>query len=442
MPTPVIMPKFEMAQETGTVLRWLKYAGDSVEKGEAILEVETDKVNMEVEAPASGILAGIQADAGTVVPIGQPIAYIIQPGEPWPEDAADALVAPAAETAETQTAPAPTSRATPLAERIAEAHGVDLSVVPPADAGGRVTKADVEAYLAARQAQPSPQLGKIKAVPAARRLAREMHVPLEMVSGTGPGGRIQAEDVRRAAAGQLASPPLVAGRPAVGRTIPLVGMRRTIAERMTASVRQAPQFTLSVDLNMSRALAIVEDLRAGTEAANGPRVTLTTFLVKACSWALMRHPALNASLEGENILEWAEINMGVAMAVEEGLIVPVIHHADRLEIIDIADRLADLSTRARQGRLRPEHVQGGTFTLSNLGMFGIDRFTAILNPPQAGILAIGRVSRRPLVEEDQVVIRPMATFTLTADHRVVDGARAGRFLLDLQSAVERPGVML
>lgn len=439
MPTTVIMPKFEMAQETGTVSRWLKGEGDSIEKGEAILEVETDKVNMEVEAPTSGILVGIKAEVGTVVPIGQTIAYIIQPGESWSPDTADQR------TPSRPPAPVSPGRVTPLAERIARAHGMDPRAVQGTGNQGRVTGKDIEAHLALQSSQPTqaqPPPGKVKAVPAARRLAREMNIPLDTVSGTGPGARIQSEDVQRVAVERSTSPTMIQDRPAIRRTIHLTGMRRTIAERMTTSVRQAPQFTASVDVNMSRALAIVDDLRQESELETGPRVTLTTFLVKACGWALTRHPALNAALEGENILEWEDINIGVAVTVQEGLIVPVIHRVDLLGIRDIAMRLVDVSSRAREGRLRPEDVQGGTFTLSNLGMLGIDRFTAILNPPQAGILAVARVSRRPMVEEDQVVIRPMATFTLTADHRVVDGAIAASFLAALQQAVERPGVML
>jgi pyruvate dehydrogenase E2 component (dihydrolipoamide acetyltransferase) len=231
-------------------------------------------------------------------------------------------------------------------------------------------------------------------------------------------------------------------RPEVRREIPLTGMRRTIAERMLRSAREAPQFNISLEVDMARALEVVEDLRDRPESSNGPRVTLTTFLVRACSWTLARHPALNASLQEDVILEWADVNVGVAMAVEEGLIVPVIHGADKLEIQEIAERLAELTDRARQGQLRPEDVQGGTFTLSNLGMFGIDTFTAILNPPQAGILAVGRVAKRPVARDDQLVIRPVATLTLTADHRVVDGAIASRFLADLQKAIEHPGIML
>lgn len=432
MPVPVIMPKFEMAQESGKVLRWLKQEGEAVTKGEAILEVETDKVAMEVEAPASGTLVGIRVGPGAVVPIGQPIAYILLPGEVW-EGAPGA--SPAA-------SPAGAPRATPVAERIAQAHGVDLSAVPGTGPGGRVTKADVEAFLAQRAAE-----GKVKAAPAARRLARELGVDLQQVEGTGPGGRIQSEDVRRAAEALRAgvSPEALEApaRPAIRRRVPLAGMRRIIAERMSRSVREAPQFTVSIDVEMGRAMAIVEDLAAWAEREGGPRVTLTALLVKACAWALRRHPALNATLEGEEILEWEDVNIGVAVAVPEGLVVPVIPEADRRGVWEIARMLEEKVGRAREGRLRPEDVQGGTFTLSNLGMYGIDRFTAILNPPQAGILAVGRVAKRPVVGEgDEVVVRPVATLTLTADHRVIDGAQAAQFMETLRAVLERPGLLL
>jgi len=432
MPVPVIMPKFEMAQESGKVLRWLKQEGEAVTKGEAILEVETDKVAMEVEAPASGTLVGIRAGPDEVVPIGQPIAYILLPGEVW-EGAPGA--SPAA-------SPAGAPRATPVAERIAQAHGVDLSAVPGTGPGGRVTKADVEAFLAQRAAE-----GKVKAAPAARRLARELGVDLQQVEGTGPGGRIQSEDVRRAAEALRAgvSPEALEApaRLAIRRRVPLAGMRRIIAERMSRSVREAPQFTVSIDVEMGRAMAIVEDLAAWAEREGGPRVTLTALLVKACAWALRRHPALNATLEGEEILEWEDVNIGVAVAVPEGLVVPVIPEADRRGVWEIARMLEEKVGRAREGRLRPEDVQGGTFTLSNLGMYGIDRFTAILNPPQAGILAVGRVAKRPVVGEgDEVVVRPVATLTLTADHRVIDGAQAAQFMDDLRWVLERPGILL
>lgn len=432
MPVPVIMPKFEMAQESGKVLRWLKQEGDAVAKGEAILEVETDKVAMEVEAPASGTLVGIRVGPGEVVPIGQPIAFILLPGEVW--------------TAAPTPSPAPspgTPRATPLAERLAQAHGVDLAAVLGTGPGGRVTKADVEMYLARQRMEDAPK-GAVRAVPAARRLARELGVDLREVKGTGPGGRIQSADVLRAAeAIPRAAEAEALPRPALRRRVPLTGMRRAIAERMLRSVREAPQFTVSVDVEMGRALAMVEDLSAWAEREEGVRVTLTALLIRACAWALRRHPSLNATLEGEEILEWEEVNIGVAVAVPEGLVVPVVPAADRKGLIEIARALEEKATRAREGRLRPEDLQGGTFTLSNLGMYGVDRFTAILNPPQAAILAVGRVAKRPVVEEgDRVEVRSMATFTLTADHRIVDGVQAARFLDDLRMALERPGILL
>ncbi len=433
MPTPVIMPKYEMAQETGTVIEWLKQEGDSVEKGEPILIVGTDKVEMEVEAPATGTLVAITARPGDVVPIGQPIAYIVAPGETWAPP-------PSAQQPPGE-APARTPSATPVAARLAKEHHVDLSTVPGTGPGGRITRADVEAVIAAAQAEraePTPARSevRIKAVPAARRLARELGVDLAAVRGTGPGGRIQSEDVRRAA--QEQQPP---ESPRVLRRLPLTAMRRTMAERMLQSAREAPQFTVSMDVDMSRSLALLEEVR--TTHGEETRVTLTAWLVRVVAWALGRHPMMNASFEEDHIVLWEDINVGVAVAVEDGLVVPVIHRAKDLGLLAIAQQLEDLVARARAGELRLEDVRGGTFTLSNLGMFGVDHFTALLNPPQVGILAVGRVSPRPVVtEQDQVAVRPMATLTLTADHRAVDGAIAARFLADVRLALERPGVLL
>ncbi len=224
--------------------------------------------------------------------------------------------------------------------------------------------------------------------------------------------------------------------------VPLTSIRRTIAERMIASVREAPQFTVSVDADMTRSLAIVEDLKAGI-AADQPRITLTTLLIRACAWSLARHPEANSAFLDGQIAEWDEVNVGVATAIDAGLIVSVIRGADKLGMRAIAAQLVELTGRAREGRLKLEDLQGGTFTLSNLGMFGIDRFTAILNPPQAAILAVGRTAKRPVVvDDDRLEVRPVATLTLTADHRVLDGASAARFLATIQTALEHPGIMM
>jgi pyruvate dehydrogenase E2 component (dihydrolipoamide acetyltransferase) len=484
MSTAVIMPKFEMAQETGKVAAWLKAEGDVVKKGDAILEVETDKVNLEVEALADGILMSIMARPGDVVLIGQPIAYIVKPGEAF-SAAGSAPVAPTAVSPQKEAPARPSGGASPLAARLAESLGIDLAQVQGTGPRGQVTREDVVAHGAAQQTATSSD-GAVRAVPAARRLARELGVELRQVRGTGPGGRIQSEDIRTFAdaAPAIDHPPFAiphstfaiphstfaiphstfdiphstfdiphstfdiphstsAPSPAIRRLVPLTNIRRTIAERMTASVREAPQFTVSVTADMTRVLAIVEDLRNGDAADNQPRVTLTVLLIKACARALGQHPGANAAYQDGQIAEWDEVNVGVATAVEAGLIVPVIHQADQLGMRAIAARLADLTTRARENRLKIEDLQGGTFTLSNLGMFGIDHFTAILNPPQAAILAVGRVAKKPFVlADDRVEVRPLTTLTLTADHRVLDGVTAAKFLATIQQILEHPGLLL
>lgn len=448
MAKKVIMPKFGMDQETGTVASWLKKEGDAVTKGEMILEVETDKINMEVEANADGILAGISVGPGETVPIGAVIAYILQPGEGLPaQPAAPGQPAAAAPP------PPPPVKTTPVAERVAQTHGVDLQTVSPARAGERITRADVEARLAepaAGQSAAAPGDQTIRAVPAARRLARELGLELAQVSGSGPGGRIQSPDVRQAATTVAATPPVAVAAPspdiapsterAVRRQVPLTAMRRIIAERLTASARNIPQFTVSMDVNVERALAMVADLRNNSD---GVKVTLTAFLVKACAWALARHPGVNATYGADAITEWADINIGMAVSVEQGLLVPVVHHADRLNTLAIAARIADLGQRARTGKLQPDEMQGGTFTISNLGMYGVDHFTAIINPPEAAILAVSQAAKVPVVTSDDLIeIRQLANLTLTADHRLVDGAKAAQFLADLKKAIEQPGILL
>jgi pyruvate dehydrogenase E2 component (dihydrolipoamide acetyltransferase) len=451
MPTPIIMPKFEMAQETGTVSKWLKQEGDPVEKDEPILEVETDKINMEVEAPASGILGGISAGPGAVVPIGQIIAYILKPGERLSADVLAPSAAPSKKpeseigNERLKTEPQLPERVTPVAGRIAQAHGLDVQTIPRQ--GERMTKADVASFLAHQQ-RPGGPIDKIKAVPAAQRLAKELGVELAAVNGSGPDGRIQSVDVQQAAARQSMAVPIPpAPTPAADpgpltlrRSVPLTSMRRTIAERLTAAARDIPQFTVGLEVEMSRAQQTIDDARA---ISAEPKVTLTALLVKACAWTLARHPAVNASFNEDSIQEWADINIGVAAAVEAGLVVPVVRQAGRLSLSEIAAQLNDLGARAREGKLRPEELRGGTFTISNLGMFGVEHFTAIINPPQAAILAVGRTVKRAIVTEaDQIVVKPMSDLTLTADHRVIDGVQAAQFLADLKRILEHPGALV
>ncbi len=445
MPTPVIMPKMEMSQETAMLIEWLVEEGQRVEKGQPIFEVETDKVTVEVESPGSGILSGLSAKPGDVVPVTNIIAYILAEGESLPVE----------ELAETQhitrTAPDVLRAAysvTPVAQRLADDLGVDLNTMAGTGPGGRITKGDVE--KASRDA--APEIDKVRATPAARRVAREMGVELSKVAGFGPRGRVQEADVTgwqgdKVVVGQddILDPTDLAGaRPA--EVVPLVGMRRTIAQRMTQSWQTAPHVTFTVEVDMSAALALRAELNQRAEREGLPKISVTALLVKVCAWTLKRHPFVNASLVGEEVHLHPDANIGVAVALESGLIVPVVKQAERLGLATIASKVSELTAKARAGDLAPEDVSGGTFTISNLGMYRIDHFTAIVNPPQAAILAVGRTAKRQVVIEteqgDEVVIRPMMNMTLSVDHRVLDGAQAALFLNHVLSIVEQPSTLL
>jgi pyruvate dehydrogenase E2 component (dihydrolipoamide acetyltransferase) len=441
MAIPVIMPKLEMSQEEATIVEWLKREGERVEKGEYLLAVETDKVTVEIESPASGILAGIRASSQELVPVTEIIAYILEPGEKGPPAPAPPVVPPIG--GETGGA----LRATPVAQRLAATHNVDLSAVAGSGTGGRVTKADVEEVLATPSPPPSVPPsggetgGELRATPAARRVAREHGVDLGGVSGSGPRGRVQAADVLASAAEARAKPTTIPGTQ--GDVIPLQGMRRTIAERMTTSYRTAPHITLTARVDMTGFEEARAHLNTRAQAAGQAHVSVTALIVKALAWALKRHPWLNSTLRDEAIHLLPEVNIGVAVALPDGLIVPVVHQADRLGMEQIAASVEDLTTRAREARLLPDDVAGGTFTLTNLGPLGIEQFTAIINPPQSAILAVGVAQPEVIPDRDgQPNVRPIMRVTLSADHRVVDGAVAAHFLNDLRQALEAPTLML
>jgi pyruvate dehydrogenase E2 component (dihydrolipoamide acetyltransferase) len=430
------MPKFDMLQESATVLRWLCREGEQVAQGDPLLEVETDKVVMEVEAPATGVLGGIRAQAGAVVPVTTVIAFVMQAGERLPDDQPVAQSQPAMPAQ-------PARRATPVARRYAAQAGIDILAIPASQPAGRVMRQDVERYLA--QLVPAPRespsdAGRPRATPAARRLTRQHRLDLARIAGSGPQRRVQEADVRAASHASAAL-----GEPSISEVIPLQGMRQVIARRMQQSYQAAPHFTLSLDVDMSSALALRDALNARV-AASQPRVSITALLVHICGAALQRHRWVNASLRDDVIQLYEPSNIGVAVAIDAGLIVPVIKHVERLALAEVAVQLDDLTTRAQQGLLTLNDTSGGTFTISNLGMYGIDHFTAIINPPQSAILAVGRIAKRAIVVEraaqDAVVIRPMMNLTLSVDHRVLDGAIAARFLHDLAAALEQPGEQL
>lgn len=436
MAKAVIMPKFGFTQETADIIKWLVQPGTLVEAGDPIAEVTTDKVDMEVEAPATGILDGIRYQEGETVPVTAVIAYIRQPDEalPPPDTEAPPAVAPTHSPA--QPAGPHTVAVTPVAARVAAHKGVDVEQVVGSGPGGRITRGDVEAFAAQRDAGGS---AKVRAAPAGRRRARELDVDVASVKGSGPRGRVQSWDVQAAHATKPAAAPTTEA--GIAEVIPLVGMRRTIAQRMQTSFQEAPHMTFRAEIDATAMQALRDRLHAGLSAEQ-PRVSMTAILLKACAWALRRNPRMNARLSEDRILVLSDVNVGIAVALEDGLIVPVVHHADVKGILELAAEVTAVSSRARDGKLRSQDLIGGTFTISNLGMFGVDSFTAIINPPETGILAVGRIVRRLVVmSDDDVAIRPMMTITLSADHRTVDGAIAAHFLNDLRSALEYPALM-
>jgi pyruvate dehydrogenase E2 component (dihydrolipoamide acetyltransferase) len=441
---PVIMPRFGMTQEEATIVKWLVKEGERVEPDDPLAEVTTDKVNMEVPAPAEGILGGIRYAEGDTVPVTRVIAYILQEGETAPDqDPEPEPEAPKTEAGmSVPPAESPGVKASPLARKVAELEGVALTAVSGTGPDGRITRQDVESYLKSTPA-PAAAGGKVRATPAARRAARERSLPLASVQGSGPRGRIQEADVLDLAGRPASAPrferPLVAGGEPV--LIPLEGLRKTIADRMQASAQNAPHITFDVRADMTRAIEFRDF--ANEHAPQELKVSMTALLVKIVAVSLRRHPGMNAHMRADGILLLPNVNVGVAVAMQDGLIVPVIHDADMKSLYEIAFELNDLSERARSGRLMPDDVAGGTFTISNLGMFGIDRFTAIINPPQVGILAVGRTEAGFVPDTDgSPVARPMMTLTLSADHRALDGAQAARFLADVRDSITQPASIM
>ncbi|RPI67984.1 MAG: 2-oxo acid dehydrogenase subunit E2, partial [Geobacteraceae bacterium] len=443
MPFPFIMPKFDMDQEKATIISWSKQEGDFIKFDETVLTVETEKVAIDVPAPATGTLAGIQFKDGDVVPVTKVIAYILKEGETLADLPKADSPTPPSRTEVTPVSqpvaapPAVSVAATPIAIRMAKEEGVNLSKVKAS--GDRITRDDVERFLADQK-----KVGRVTvpATPAARRVARENGVALETVAGSGPHGRVQSMDVLAATKSVSAPTTEVNGREA--EVVPLTSIRRTIAARMQQSFQESPHIALTVDVDMTEAEYARRRFNTQAEKLGGPRITVTALLIKVVAWALVRNPYINASFNDDSISLWRDVNIGVATAAPHGLIVPVLKGADHLGVSEINMRLVELAERARENKLKLEDVQGGTFTISNLGMFGIRQFRAVINPPESAILAVGTVVRKPIVidDQDRVEVRPMMSLTLSADHRVIDGIVAARFLSDLVTGLEAPSMLL
>lgn len=400
MAISVVMPALEMAQETGKLISWLKKEGESVAKGEPLLEIETDKAVMEIESPGDGVLAGVKVQAGTEVPVGRTIAWIVGPGE------------------------------APPADEVAAASGrkTTVAVLSAAPVASNAASANQSATPAQSPAQ------SIKISPKARRLASEHGVNLAHVRGSGTGGEILASDILAAAESQAGAPPAPVDS---GSHI-----SRLMAERTAQSWTTIPHFFVTREVDAGALNEARQKLAPEIEKSHGVKLTHTDLLAALVARVLMKHSRMNASWTSGGVRTNAEINIGLAMAVDDGVVAPVIHNAHQAALGAIAVQRRDLAERARTGKLRPADIAGGTFTISNLGMFGVDAFTAIIIPPQAAILAVGSIADRVVPvgagPDARPGIRPMMTLTLSNDHRVVDGARAAEFLRDLIEAIANP----
>jgi pyruvate dehydrogenase E2 component (dihydrolipoyllysine-residue acetyltransferase) len=422
MANEVKLPRLGQGMESGTIVKWLKSEGDRVEKGEPLYELDTDKVTQEVEAEASGVLLKIAVQEGEV-PVGETIAVIGDEGEEAPADVSGngSAAKEVEEDTKEEGSPGP-------------AREEEREQGRQASSGAREQVAD-----ARQQPEPMRDGGRVKASPLARRIARERGIDLASLSGTGPEGRIVAEDVERVGAGAAPAAAPAAAPSGEVEVEQLSSLRRTIARRLTEAW-QAPAFQISMSADMTRAKEL--HARLAELAGDGPRPTITDILTKASAAALMRHRAVNARFTGEAIERYPGADIGLAVAIPDGLVVPVIRGSEQRTIAEIAAARADLVERARGGRLRQEDLDGGTFTISNLGMYGVEQFVAVLNPPQAAILAVGAVEERPVARDGELVVRPMMTMTLTSDHRALDGATASDFLRTVKSFLEEPGLML
>ncbi len=428
------MPLMGMTMEEGIVSQWLVKPGTTVTQGQEILEFETDKINATVEAPADGVLGGIAAQPGDAVAVQGVLAYILEPGEEPPAGEESAAPAPAAEAA-------PEPPAAPPAPAVPPTPPLVPALVAVAAAPGPVA---VPASATTN--------GRVKSSPLARRIARELGVNLAGIAGSGPGGRIVERDVRNAvsagvavaglAAAPVAAVAAAAGEPVAGTTIPVAGVRKVIAERMTQSLRETAQLTLVAEADGMQFHTLRTDLAAQHKAALGFKISYNDLLIRICARALQEHPRVNATMDSNGIHLLEDVNIGLAVEAGQDLVVPNIKNAHRKSVAEIAVDLRAMVDRALNNRMQLDDITGGTFTITNLGLYGVDAFTPIVNPPETAILGVGELREKPWAENGQIVVRMGMTLSLTLDHRIVDGAAGARFLARVVELVEHPYLLI
>ena len=453
----ITMPKLSDTMTEGTLVSWKKKKGDQVSTGEVIAEIETDKATMEWESPEDGTLTEIYVEEGGKVNVGDKIAFIGGEGEEAPAEKKGEEPKKKAEQKEEKKTesekkpPTETEKPAPAEEEVEE-------TAPPPEGEKTAKRAEpkkpAEKPKAAEPKIVKREEGRIKASPVARRIAAEFGVDLANVSGSGPDGRVTESDVRAAAQSAVAAagnrektgaepkpaPVIKAGESA---RINLSGMRRVIAERLVTSKAPVPHFYLNIDIDAGPLMAARAELKSAGEGADASKITVNDFVLKAAVQAALKVPRVNASFDGDAIVQYADVDLGIAVAIEEGLLTPVIRAAQNKSLREISETAKDLAHRARNKRMKPEEFQGGTFTVSNLGGMGIDSFSAIINPPQGFILAIGAISKKPVVDNcDQIVVGHRMSIWMSCDHRVIDGALGAEYLKELRHLLENPALLL
>ena len=438
------MPKLSDTMTEGTLVSWKKKKGDKVSAGEVIAEIETDKATMEWESPEDGTLTEIYVEEGGKVNVGDKIAFIGEEGEEAPkEDKKEEK--PKAEPKEEKKGQSET-------EKPAPAEKEEEETAPPQEKEKAAKRAEPkkapEKPKAPAERSTSEEEVRVKASPVARRVAAELGVDLASVNGTGPEGRVTETDVRAAAKSKSASAAAprsrsAAPKPGQGTRINLSGMRKVIAERLVESKAPVPHFYLNIDIDAGPLMAARAELKSAGEGADASKITVNDFVLKASVMAAVKVPKVNASFDGDALVQYADVDLGIAVAIEDGLLTPVIRAAQNKSLREISEMAKDLAHRARNKRMKPEEFRGGSFTVSNLGGMGIDSFSAIINPPQGFILAIGKISKRPVVDSsEQIVVGHRMSIWMSCDHRVIDGALGAEYLKELRHFLENPALLL
>lgn len=437
----------------GKIGKWLVKEGDTITEGQPILEIETDKVVHEQESPCDGVIAQLFAEEGNDVPVNALLAIIAAPGEEVERVEVDTILdqepidepeqsisVPSTQktTPQETTQAADILKASPAAKQLAEKLGIDLLQVKPSGPGGRILESDIHRYIETR-GPTLTESTRLKASPLARRLAKEFGLDLTSIDGSGPDGRIVRDDVLQAST-EVPTQVIHTG-PVPGEVVEFSGIRKIIAERMTMSIQTNASVTLHTEVDATTLVELREQFNESLQEQD-VKLTYTDLIVKITASGLQKHPRLNATLSDEKIELLTDINIGVAVALDDGLVVPVIRNVDNIGLATISDQIKTAAEKARNNQLTPGELQGGTFTITNLGNFGIDAFTPIINPPECGILGIGRIVMKPVVQEEDIVIRSMMALSLTFDHRIVDGAPAAQFLQTISQYIQNPYLLL